>query len=191
MTPPPLAALSVRGVDISEVVALIAGVVVFIAFAVAARLTAPIAARALLRRQLRPHQVAVAGRVVTIVLIGLGAVFAVSFAIQSANVALFGIVLATIIASFGVQDLLKDYVSGYYVLLERHIRVGDRIAVELWSGTVTDVRLRVTLLRTDGGDLVVVPNSELFGKPVIVRATTTSPTAAETPPDEARPEPPG
>jgi small conductance mechanosensitive channel len=191
MTPPPLAALSVQGVDVNEVVALIAGAVVFIAFAIAARLTAPLAARALLRRQLRPHQVVVAGRVVTIVLIGLGAVFAVSFAIQSANVALFGIVMATIIASFGVQDLLKDYVSGYYVLLERHIRVGDRISVELWSGTVTEVKLRVTLLLTDGGDLVVVPNSELFGKPVVVRAKTANGATHDAQSVEARPEPPG
>jgi small conductance mechanosensitive channel len=191
MTPPPLAALSVQGVDVTEVAALIAGAAVFVAFAIAARLAAPVAARALLRRQLRPQQVVVAGRVVTIVLIGLGAVFAVSFAIQSANVALFGIVLATIIASFGVQDLLKDYVSGYYVLLERHIRVGDRISVELWSGTVTDVKLRVTLLRTEGGDLVVVPNSELFSKPVVVRTKMSNAAPPETPPEEASPEPPG
>jgi len=39
-----------------------------------------------------------------------------------------------------VQDLLKDYVSGYYVLLERHIRVGDRISMDgVGSGTVTGI----------------------------------------------------
>jgi small conductance mechanosensitive channel len=182
MTAAPLAASTLLGLDVNEAIAIVAGAVVFVAFAIAARLTAPVAARALMRRQLKPEQVVVAGRVLTIALIGLGAVFAVSFAIQSANVALFGIVVATIIASFGVQDLLKDYVSGYYVLLERHIRVGDHISVELWSGTVTDVRLRVTLLRTDTGDQVVVPNSELFARPVVVRAKNS---------DAKPPEPPG
>jgi small conductance mechanosensitive channel len=191
MTPPPLAAFSVLGISIDEIVAIVAGALVFIAFAIAARLVAPVATRALVRRQLRPEQVVLFGRVLTVLLIGLGAVFAVSFAIRSENVALFGIVMATIIASFGVQDLLKDYVSGYYVLLERHIRVGDRISVELWSGTVTDVKLRVTLLRTEGGDMVVVPNSELFGKPVVVRTKTSNAAPAETPPEEASPEPPG
>jgi small-conductance mechanosensitive channel len=78
-------------------------------------------------------------------------------------------VLATIIASFGIQDVLKDYVSGYYVLLERHIRVGDRISLEgVGAGTVKEVKLRVTLLQTDSEDLVVVPNSELFSKAVTV-----------------------
>jgi small-conductance mechanosensitive channel len=93
---------------------------------------------------------------------------ALGFALESANVVLFGLVLATIVTALGVQDVLKDYVSGYYVLLERHIRVGDRISADVFSGTVTDVRLRVTLLRNDQGDLVVVPNSELFAKPITI-----------------------
>jgi small-conductance mechanosensitive channel len=195
MTLPPLAG-SVSGVPIENIIAVVVGILVFIAFAIAARLVAPVATRALVRRQLRPEQVVLAGRVLTFALIGLGAVVAISFAIRSENVALAGIVLATIIASFGVQDLLKDYVSGYYVLLERHIRVGDYISVELWSGTVTDVKMRVTLLRTDGGDQVVVPNSELFGRPVIVRAkkttaATESAKAADAQASEAKLEPRG
>ena len=80
-----------------------------------------------------------------------------------------------------MQDLLKDYVSGYYVLLERHIRVGDHISLEDSSGTVTDVRLRVTLMKSDDGDLVVVPNSELFNHSVTVRNRK---------PEEAKPAPP-
>jgi small conductance mechanosensitive channel len=188
MTPPPLAAgsaPSLLGAPIEQIIAAVIGVVVFIAFAIAARLTAPAAAKALLRRQLRPDQVVIAGRVVTFVLIGLGAVFAISFAIQSANVALFGIVLATIIASFGVQDVLKDYVSGYYVLLERNIRVGDRISIDVLSGTVTEIKLRVTLLRSEEGDLIIVPNSELFNRPVTVHGRMPAPAT------EATPTPPG
>jgi small conductance mechanosensitive channel len=172
---------SLLGAPVDQVIAIGVGAIVFIAFAIAARLVAPAAARALLRRQLRPEQVVIAGRVVTIVLIALGVVFAVSFAIQSANVALFGIVLATIIASFGVQDVLKDYVSGYYVLLERHIRVGDRITLDVLSGTVTEIKLRVTLLRSDEGHMVVVPNSELFNRPVLVHGRMPPPASDATP----------
>ncbi len=151
------------------------GALVFVLFVVVARLLARRVAALLSTRQIRPEAAVVVGRVVTFGLIGLGAAIAVSFAIQSANVALFGIVLATIIASFGVQDVLKDYVSGYYVLLERHIRVGDRITLDLLSGTVTEIKLRVTLLRSDAGDTVVVPNSELFTRPVTVRGRLPAP----------------
>ena len=173
MTAPPLASVSSSvpwsSPDATALEYFLIGFVVFVLFVVVARLLSRRIAEILSRRQIRPEMTVMVGRVVTFGLIGLGAAFAISFAVQSANVALFGIVLATIIASFGIQDVLKDYVSGYYVLLERHIRVGDRISLEgVGSGTVKEVKLRVTLLQTDSEDLVVVPNSELFSKAVTV-----------------------
>ena len=108
-------------------------------------------------------------RIATAVVIGIGILAALSFAVQSANVTLVGLLLATIVAALGVQDLLKDYISGYYMLLERHVGVGDHISFEEHSGTVSEVRLRVTLLKADDGDVVIIPNSELFTKPVIIR----------------------
>jgi len=169
VTPPPLAAVPWTTPDPVSLLYFLVGAIVFVVFVVLARFLARRVAAVLSSRQIRPEMTVFVGRVVTFGLIGLGAAFAISFAIQSANVALFGIVVATIIASFGVQDVLKDYVSGYYVLLERHFRVGDRISLEgVGSGTVSEVKLRVTLLKTDAGDLVVVPNSELFSKAVVV-----------------------
>jgi small-conductance mechanosensitive channel len=155
----------------AELLFILAGLIVFVAFFVAARLVAGRAARALRQRGIRHDVVVVGSRVIMVLVIGIGALVGFGFALQTGNVALAGILIATIVASFGVQDLLKDYVSGYYVLFERHFRIGDRISLEgVGSGTVTDVKLRVTLLETDTGDLVVVPNSELFGKPVTVHA---------------------
>jgi small conductance mechanosensitive channel len=144
------------------------GLAVLVVFLIASRIVARFAGDQLIKRHVKAEMVALSRRVVTIGIIGLGLFAAIAFAFESANVAVFGLVLATIIAALGVQDLLKDYVSGYYVLLERHIRVGDRISSELWSGTVIEIKLRVTLLRSESGDLVVVPNSELFNKPVTV-----------------------
>jgi small-conductance mechanosensitive channel len=153
-----------------ELVYVAVGLVVFLLFVIGARFASGIVVEALRTRQMRSDMVVVGRRVVTFLLIGLGVLAALSFAFQSANVAILGIVLATIIASFGVQDLLKDYVSGYYLIVERHIRVGDPITLEaaVGSGTVTEIKLRVTLLKTDAGDLVVVPNSEMFNKAVTV-----------------------
>ena len=93
-----------------------------------------------------------------------------------------------IITSFGAQDVLKDYVSGYYVLLERNIKVGDTISLERGSGTVAEIRLRVTILRNDAGDVVVVPNSELFTHPVTIHARPGGPADSV---EEPKPAPPG
>ena len=167
MTSPPLTVIP--GIPDPVLFYIAIGVVVFLAFVVGSRVVSAVVVEALRRRHIRTDMVQVAGRVVTFVLIGLGVLFAVGVGFESQNITLVGILLATIVASFGVQDLLKDYVSGYYVLFERNFRIGDRISLEgVGSGTVTDVKLRVTLLQTDSGDLVVVPNSELFGKPVTV-----------------------
>ena len=184
MTSPPLAV--VPGLTDTSLEYIVVGVIVFLVFVIGSRVVSTVVVAALKRRNIRSDMVQTGGRVVAFFLIGVGLSFAIGFAFQSQNLTLAGILLATIIASFGVQDLLKDYVSGYYVLLERHIRVGDRITLEgVGSGTVTDVRLRVTLLKTDSGDLVVVPNSELFNKAVTVhvraaeRAAETKPTPPE------------
>jgi small conductance mechanosensitive channel len=116
--------------------------------------------------------------------IAVGVFFALGWAAQNSNVTLFGLLLATVVAALGVQQLLQDYVSGYYVLLERHIRIGDRITFDGQTGTITNVRLRVTLIKSDDGDLIVVPNSELFTKPVTVHRS--GPEAGP----EAKPAPP-
>ena len=147
------------------------GLVVFLVFLIGSRLIAQAIGTQLNKRHLPTGMIVLGRRVVTVLLLVIGVWAAVGFAIQSANVTLLGILLATVVAAFGVQDLLKDYVSGYYVLLEHHIRPGDRISMEgAGAGTVMEVRLRVTLLQTGSGDLLVVPNSELFGKAVTVHA---------------------
>jgi len=90
------------------------------------------------------------------------------------------------VTSFGAQDVLKDYVSGYYLLLERNIKIGDHISLERGSGTVAEVRLRVTLLSNVNGDTIVVPNSELFTRPVTIHAKEAAGASAE----ETKPAPP-
>jgi small conductance mechanosensitive channel len=178
MTSPPLAVLPFVSDRDLEYIGV--GLVVLLVFVVGSRFVANLVVGALRRRNMRSDMVQIGGRVVTVLLIVLGIWFALGFAFQSQNFTLAGILLATIVASFGVQDLLKDYVSGYYVLLERHIRVGDRISMEgVGSGTVTEIKLRVTLLKTESGDLLVVPNSELFNKAVMVHVRAAE-RAAET-----------
>lgn len=148
------------------------GLAVLAVFLIAARYLSHMTSQQLLKRHVRSEIVVLTRRVVTFIVIGLGLFAALSFALESANVALLGLVLATILAALGVQDLLRDFVSGYYVLLERHIRVGDHISFDTHSGVINEVRLRVTLLKSDQGDVIVVPNSELFTKPVTIHGVS-------------------
>jgi small conductance mechanosensitive channel len=171
---------------------LLAGLV-FVIFVVAARFVAQQVSEALRRRGMREDVVVVGSRVITVALIVIGGLFAFGIAVRSDNVTILGIVAAIVITSFGAQDLLKDYVSGYYILLERNIKIGDNISLERGSGTVSEVRLRVTLLRSESGDVVIVPNSELFTHPVTIHARTAPAPAATSegaPAKKAKPAPP-
>lgn len=166
--------MSLSDISGSPLTYIVLAVVVFVAFVVAARFVAQQVAEALRRRGLRENVVITGSRVITVVLITIGAFFAFGIAVHSDNVTLLGIVAAVIVTSFGAQDVLKDYVSGYYLLLERNIKIGDHISLERGSGTVSEVRLRVTLLRNVNGDTVVVPNSELFTQPVTIHTKETA-----------------
>lgn len=170
MIPPPLAVLPF--ISDTALIFVAVGLVVFFASIIASRWIARVAADQMRARQVRSEVIVLVRRIVYVAVIAIGVFAAFGFALQNQNIGLLGVVIATVVAALGVQDLLKDYVSGYYVLLERHIRVGDHITVEDLSGVITDVRLRVTLLRSDSGDLVVIPNSELFGQAVTIRSRT-------------------
>lgn len=59
---------------------------------------------------------------------------------------------------FGAQSLVKDFVAGFFLLLENQIARGDVIEVAGKSGTVEDVRLRYVQLRDYEGNVHFVPN---------------------------------
>jgi small conductance mechanosensitive channel len=59
---------------------------------------------------------------------------------------------------FAAQSVLKDWISGFFLLAEGRIRVNDVITVNTLSGTVEEISLRTTVLRDYDGQLHVVPN---------------------------------
>jgi small conductance mechanosensitive channel len=66
-----------------------------------------------------------------------------------------------IAVSFGAQSLVKDYFTGFVMLLENQIRQGDFIEVAQRSGTVEEVTLRHVRLRDGEGVVHFVPNSSI------------------------------
>ncbi len=62
---------------------------------------------------------------------------------------------------FGAQHLVKDLISGFFILLEDQIRVGDVVDIGGKSGLVERVNLRMTVLRDQAGNVHFVPNGEI------------------------------
>src|SRR6266516_3009900 len=63
--------------------------------------------------------------------------------------------------SFGAQSLVKDVISGFFILFENQFAIGDVIEIAGKSGVVEKMTLRVAVLRDGAGVMHVVPNSEI------------------------------
>ncbi len=69
--------------------------------------------------------------------------------------------IAGIALAFGAQTVIRDYLSGLFILLEDQYGVGDVVTIGTSTGTVEDVNLRVTRMRSADGTVWFVPNSEV------------------------------
>jgi len=63
---------------------------------------------------------------------------------------------------FGLQKLAANYISGFVILLERSLRIGDMVKVDGFEGVVTDITTRFTSLRALDGRESIVPNEMII-----------------------------
>lgn len=62
---------------------------------------------------------------------------------------------------FGAQSLVKDVITGFFILLEDQYGVGDVVTIDGKSGLVERMNLRITQLRTTSGELITIPNGQV------------------------------
>lgn len=63
---------------------------------------------------------------------------------------------------FGLQKLAANYVSGFVILAERSLRIGDTIRIDSFEGRITDITTRYTVVRAPNGRESLVPNEMLI-----------------------------
>lgn len=63
---------------------------------------------------------------------------------------------------FGLQKIAANYISGFVVLAERSLRIGDMVKVDGFEGRITDIRTRYTVIRALNGRESIVPNEMLI-----------------------------
>ena len=68
---------------------------------------------------------------------------------------------------FGLQNITNNIVSGFVILFERPVKVGDRIQVGDVAGDVMDISARATTVRTNDNISIIIPNSEFITEKVI------------------------
>lgn len=105
-----------------------------------------------------------AGLTQSIVLYTLGFVFAVA-ALGTLGFNLAGVIgtagVAGVAVGFGAQKIVKDGLTGAFLLLEDQYAVGDYVTIGTVTGTVEDIALRTTRIRDDDGRLYILSNGDI------------------------------
>jgi small-conductance mechanosensitive channel len=74
----------------------------------------------------------------------------------------------------GLQRIASNYVSGFIILLDRSLRIGDLITVDKYHGKVSQIRTRYTVVQALDGTEAIIPNEQLVSNPVINTSFTTT-----------------
>jgi small-conductance mechanosensitive channel len=131
------------------------------------------AVRATTMRQLTRHRAhgnatILLGNLAQLGVIVLGVLIVLAIYTQGA----FGWILTSfsvvgIVIGLSLQDILRNFFAGIWVLVERPFRIGDTIEVSGYTGLVEEISFRTTQLRTADGREVIVPNGDFMTKPVV------------------------
>jgi small-conductance mechanosensitive channel len=130
-------------------------------------------------RRADAHARILIGRVIDIVIIGLG----VATILDTVGVPLTTFVTILGVAGLGIslamQDVLKSFVAGTFLLFERPFRIGDEISIKGERGVVEHIGIRTTRLRNADNVQVIVPNGVVFAEIVANRTNEVKPAPAE------------
>lgn len=76
--------------------------------------------------------------------------------------------LSSVAIGFAFQDIFKNFLAGILLLLNEPFRLNDQIIVSDFEGTVEEITIRATRIRTYQGERVLIPNSLVFTSPIHV-----------------------
>ncbi len=102
-----------------------------------------------------------------------GAVWVIGFVVALGVMGLdFGALLGalgltSVAIGFSLKDVLSNYISGVILLAARPFRINDQVVIGEYEGTITQVQLRATTMKTYDGRLVYIPNQEVFQASII------------------------
>ncbi|MEM9954931.1 MAG: mechanosensitive ion channel family protein [Chloroflexota bacterium] len=76
--------------------------------------------------------------------------------------------IGSVAIGFAFRDIFENFLAGILILFTEPFKIGDQIIADSYEGTVEDIQIRATMLRTYDNRRVVIPNSDLFTDSVTV-----------------------
>ncbi len=160
--------LEIGNIKVS-VTSFLTGVFVFVLALLVARTASSLIARRISkRRYIDPGIRYTVARLTNYLIVVLGTLWALkaAFGLDLTSIAVVFTALSVGIG-FGLQYIASDIASGFILLFERPIRVGDRVTIGTDEGDVQSINLRTTIVTTNDRISLIVPNSKLIRERVI------------------------
>jgi small conductance mechanosensitive channel len=138
------------------------GVLLLFLFVLLARLVRRLSAKELRRVKADPQVTLLVSRMAYLAVLLAGIISAFTYLFGSPALVFGGFGFLALAFSLAFQDILKNFIAGIFLLLERPFRLGDEITVESHTGVVESIEMRTTTLRTNEGEELLIPNSLVY-----------------------------
>ncbi|GJG89589.1 transporter [Gemmatimonadetes bacterium T265] len=150
---------------------IVMGLAVLLIFYVAGRLVRRAAHEAGERTRLDVRLADVFGTLAVVLLTALGALVAavIIFPSFTPGGLVQGLGVTSVAVGFAFKDILQNFFAGVLILLRKPFVVGDQIRVKEYEGTVEEINTRSTRLKTYDGELVIIPNGDVYTSSIVVR----------------------
>jgi small conductance mechanosensitive channel len=103
-----------------------------------------------------------------VILTGLLIVFSILFPSFNPGDLIQLLGIGSVAIGFAFHDLFQNFLAGILLLVTAPFRIGDQIVVQQYEGTVEDIAMRATTIKTYDGRRIVIPNTDLFTNSVTV-----------------------
>ena len=150
---------------------IVAGILVAGIFFVIAKLTKKLFLATTTRANLDSRLRTLFSRLIVVVIVVLGVFTAFTVIVPSFGFGelIAGLGFTTFLIGFATKDILNNLLSGVLILWQQPFNIGDQVFVDKIQGRVEYIGVRATSLRKDDGELVVIPNGDMYSGTLTIR----------------------
>lgn len=150
---------------------IVVGIIVFGVFLIIARILRNVVHTAGERTRLDVTLADLFGRLASfaVTILGLFIAAVIIFPAFKAGDLVAGLGITSVAIGFAFKDVLQNFFAGVLILWRRPFVVGDQIKTKDYEGTVEDINVRSTRLKTYDGERAVLPNGDVYTNAILVR----------------------
>jgi small conductance mechanosensitive channel len=150
---------------------LLAGLVVLVLFWLLSKLVKYIFLSATKRAPLDTRLRILVSRMLVGLVIVLGVFTALTVVIPSFDIGtlITGLGFSSFVIGFATKDILNNFLSGVLILWQRPFQIGDYLFIGKDQGKVEYIGVRATSLRKDDGELLLIPNGDMYSSALTIR----------------------